>query len=71
MFNFFASIFDFIEMLLNFLISTVQGLIDVVVNVVEASGYLIACVAFLPAPLIAAAGAVIGVSVIYMIVGRD
>lgn len=71
MFKFFASIFDFIEMMLDFLISTVEGLIDVVINVVAASGYLLQCIAFLPAPLIAAAGAVIGVSVVYMIVGRD
>lgn len=71
MFNFFKSIFSLIEMVLNFFVSTVKGLVDVVVNVVAASAYLIQCVAFLPAPLIAAATCIIGVAVIYMIVGRD
>lgn len=71
MFNFFSSIFSTIELLLDFLISTVKGLVDVVVNVVAAASYLIQCIAFLPAPLIAAAGAIVGVAVIYMIVGRD
>lgn len=71
MFKFFASLFQFIEMILNFVISTVKGLVDVVVNVVAAAGYLLQCIAFLPAPLIAAATCVIGVAVIYMIVGRD
>lgn len=71
MFKFFTSIFTTIEMLLNFLLSTVKGLVDVVVNVVAASAYLIQCISFLPAPLIAAAGCVVGVSVVYMIVGRD
>lgn len=71
MFNFFASIFQLIEMMLNFVVSTVKGLVDVVINVVAASGYLIQCIAYLPTPLLGAAGCVIGISVIYMIVGRD
>lgn len=71
MFNFFNSIISTIELLLNFLLSTVKGLVDVITFVVAAAGYIIECVAFLPAPLIAAAGAVVGVAVVYMIVGRD
>lgn len=71
MFNFFSSIFEFIEMILDFVISSIEGLISVVINVVRASGFLLECVAFLPPQLVAAAGAVIGISVVYMIVGRD
>lgn len=71
MFKFFASIFQFIEMILNFVISTVKGISDVVVSVVAASVYLIQCIAYLPEPLLGAAACVIGVAVIYMIVGRD
>lgn len=71
MFNFFSSIFQFIEMILNFVVSTVKGLVNVIVNVVAAATYLGQCIFFLPAPLWAAASAVIGVAVIYMIVGRD
>lgn len=71
MFKFFSSIFIAIEMVFNFLLSTVKGLVEVIVNVVAASAYLIQCISFLPAPLIAAASCVVGVSVIYMIVGRD
>lgn len=71
MFNFFNSIFSFIEMAFNYLISTVKGLVDLVVNLVAASAYVIECIAFLPSPLIAAASCIVGVSVIYLILGRD
>lgn len=71
MFNFFTSIFSFIEMAFNFLLSMVKGLVDLVISLAAASVYLVECIAFLPVPIAAAGTAIVGVCVIYMVLGRN
>ena len=70
MFEFFGSIIDAIGSLFSFIGMFISSIMQVFTLIVKGLGYVTACIAFMPPFLIVFLMGFIGISIVYLIVGR-
>lgn len=70
MFNFFESIFEFIGSLFTYIGMLIMGIAQLFVLIVKGMGYVTVCIAMMPPIIQAFLLAFVGISVVYLIVGR-
>lgn len=71
MLEFFSSISNIIVTLLQLLINSVSGIVNIITLSIEYIAYLMQVLAYIPAPLLAFAAMGISLSVILLLVGRN
>ena len=70
MFNFFESIFEFIASIFSYIGMIIVGIGQLFGLIIKGMGYVTVCIAMMPPIIQAFLLAFVGISVIYLIVGR-
>lgn len=70
MFNFFRQVISFIEMLIDFIVQLVTGLITLLTLIPQGLGFLFQIITNIPPILQVFALAAVSISVIFLIIGR-